>query len=412
MTSEQIANPQQARRRAYSLCAAVLATIGGVFALVSPFASSAPPWVWRLAAVENLEGASVNADLVSIDEHGAVVAPQGERAVSLITPPLELAASANRVLVIRAALPGLPPGESRAATINLLWQTEPVPQFRFVPHQVALSAEPAEIRISLPAAPSKIHRLGVQFPGVRGRVLVSSLELPDMPFGERIALAWREFNEAEPLKNYSVNFLRGPTILGLSLNYYMLAAMFAVGGFFAFARLLRRRSVPLRAMLLIVFVAWLPADVLATRNLWQQATIEREALCGMPRTEQIATIYGNRLAWAYEEVLRLTPEGVEYAVISDDVFTPAHRLDYLLAPTRTRKMLGDWMPGSDDASTNAQPRERYAVVIECDSAQYDDAHRTIHWRAVEDGGVERSFSECKLLSRNNFGDMILRFEGQ
>ncbi len=390
----------------------MLATIGGLFALVSPFASSAPPWAWRITSQESLQGTSVNADPVSVDEGGALLTPQGERAISVITSPLELPPDTNRVLVVRAAMPDLPEGESRGVTMNLLWQTEPVPEFRFVPHDVVLSAEPTEISVSLPAAPNEIHRLGAQFPGVKARLLISSLELPDVALGERVALAWRQLNHREPLGNSGVNFLRGPTILGLSLNYYVLAALFTACGVFALARLLRHKTVPVRALLLIVFLAWLPMDVLATRNLWQQAREEQTMLCGKPRAEQIAVTYGERLAWMYEELRRVTPPGSEYVVISNDVFAPAHRLDYLLAPMRTRSTIAEWAFGPTGIDSDRKALERYVVFIECPGAQYDPAERVVRWRSIAEGGRERFIGSVELISRNNLGDMILRFSAQ
>jgi len=319
--------------------------LGGLAALIVPFVRSGSPWQWQLSHPEALIGAIINAELVRIDSGGVVLRPSGERPISLITPPLRLAEKSNRTLRIRAAVLDEQAGAVRARMVRLLWQEEDAAEYRFLQQEVAIGAKETDIDFSLPAAPERIHRLGVQFADLRDPVRIGFLSLPALSPGERVGVLLREFAAPEPIVNHSVNFVRGPLMLGHALNYYLVAlACTGIGACGLLAALRPTggardpagvgHSAPL-ACLAAALAPWFLMDGWATWNLSRQLRADVAAMKGRSWIEQIAAMNGPEIAWAFERLLA-APAGSTFAVISDDRFAPAHRLAYLLAPARTR----------------------------------------------------------------------------
>jgi hypothetical protein len=342
------------------------AATGGIALLVRPFVGTAPPWTWELRGPDDLAGAAVNADLVSIDDRGALLSRQGQRGISIITPPLAWAANSNRVLVVQACRPEVSPEEPVATAVRLLWQTEPAQGYHFEPQTVLLDSRPQEIAFSLPASPEEIHRIGIQFPDVRDTVLVSSFTLPRLPASERVRLAWQQVNADEPIAGHSINFIRGPRILGQGFNCYLVSGVVGLVGIYGTIRVIRRRRVWLRVIAGIALVAWVLADGQATNNLARQAGKELDELRGQSRPEQIKYMNGPEIAWVYSQLSQHTPPGSSFAVISDDSFTPSRRLAYLLAPWRI------WRESYEQAD--------FLVVLRAGEAVFEEQHGMFRWK--------------------------------
>ena len=218
----------------------------------------------------------------------------------------------------------------------LLWQTEAKESYHYRESTVRLSGTPTRLAFNLPDEPQKIHRLGVQFPDVDGPILIRSFEMPSLSLTDRLRLFAQQAGEREPLRTHSLNFLRGPSMLGHGLNYYLLAlAAIAVGAYVAI-RLGRLKQVDPRVLVGIALAAWIIADGQATANLDRNIVLDVRDFAGKSREQQIGQSEGADIAWAYQALLATCPEGETYSVISDDPFTPSRRLAYLLAPVRTQ----------------------------------------------------------------------------
>lgn len=342
---------------------------------VSPFVRAGKPWEWRPRSEQDLFGASVNANLVSVDADGVLLTPQGQRPISLITLPLKLSADANSVLAIRAARPDLPAGETVETTVRLLWQTEALEGYHFEQKTAPMGRQAGLIEFSLPVPAQEVHRIGVQFPGVGDRLLIESFALPRQALADRLTLAWREATGPEPIANHSVNFLRGPRILGRAMNYYLVLAMVTACTAYAAARVVRRRCVPRRGLAAIVFVVWLVADGQATRNLAREASEEAAVLKGKTWPEQIELMNGPEIAWAYQRLLEDTPPGSTFAVVSDDDFVPSRRLAYLLAPQRI------WHEST--------ARAEFIVVVQAREAAFNEPSGVFRWKSQPPMKAER-----------------------
>ncbi len=364
------------RAKKLTLAAALLVVgAGGLASLLGPFVAAGEPWEWKPQSEGELFGAAVNANLVSAETNGVLLTPQGARAISLISPPLALPADANRVLVVRAAMPDVAAGGTVEATVRLLWQTQPAEGYHFASQTVQLGLEPVSIEFSLPAAPTEVYRLGVQFPGVTDAVLIESFGLPRQSLAERLAVAWREASGSEPIANYSVNFLRGPRILGHGFNYYLVLAVLTACAGYAAVRVAQGRGVSRQGLAVIVFVVWLVADGQATRNLARQAWAEAAALRGKTWQEQVELMNGPEIAWAYQRLLEETPPGSAFAVVSDDDFAPSRRLAYLLAPERVWRESWEWA--------------EFIVVVGAREAAFDELSGVFQWKSGPPVRVER-----------------------
>jgi len=359
------------------LLAAGLAALCAVAAVlfVSPFARAGKPWEWRPRSEQDLFGASVNANLVSVDADGVLLTPQGQRPISLITPPLKLSADANLVLAVRAARPDLPAGQTVETTVVLLWQTEPAKGYHYQQQTVGMTREPGLIEFGLPVPPQEVYRMGVQLPGVADHVRIASIALPRQTPAERLALAWREAAGPELIANHSVNFLQGPRILGRAFNYYLLLAIVTACTAYAAVQVVRRRGVSRRTLAAIVFIIWLVADGQATRNIARQALEEASILKGKSWAEQVELMDGREIAWAYQQLLENMPPGSTFAVVSDDDFTPSRRLAYLLAPQRI------WHESPAQAE--------FIVVIRAGEAAFAEPGGMFRWRSDTPVKAER-----------------------
>lgn len=301
-----------------------------------PLIPASSSWEWRLASAADLFGADVNARLVSAGPDGATLTRQGVRPISLISPALQWNDDLGSTLVIRAQGLSQSPGEEGEALVRLLWQESPTAAYRFVEQRARLGAGLSEIVFSLPVEPAAIHRVGVQFPDVRGEVGIQSMELPSLNPVQLASAFARQLWTSEPLANHSVNFLRGPMALAHGLNYYLSGAAILSAGLFMLTRRGASRTSAVWFCVAAFMTMAIAADALSAAGLWRQQIAETRLLAGKPRLDQIDAMNGPDIGWAYRAMIELTPPGSSFAVFSDDPFTPAHRLGYLLAPHRTR----------------------------------------------------------------------------
>lgn len=370
------------------MIAAVLLALAGVAALARPFLPVGSTWSWVIRSEAELEGAGVNANLLSADDSGALLAKQPGRSISLITAPLNLPNDAERTFVVEVACPKLTLDKCRSNSVLLLWQTEAKESYSYKESYFALSGAPTRLVFNLPEEPQKIHRLGVQFPDVVGPILIRSFEIPSLSITDRLAVFARQAGEREPLRAHSINFLRGPSMLGHGLNYYLIAlAATAIGAYLAI-RLGRSRRVDPRVLVGIALATWIIADGQATANLDRNIVLGVKDFAGKPREQQIALSEGDDIAWAYQAIVEACPEGATYAVLSDDPFRPSHRLAYLLAPARTQ---------IEDAS-----KADFLVIMSASDAKFAESIgvlRSGRWPEMQVVPVARDSDQLYLLRR-------------
>ncbi len=362
--------------RPWAAVASLAWAVCGAVALVVPFVETGSGWQWRPRSEADLVGATVNAEALSVDDRGVMLSPQGERAISIITTPLTLAAGTSRVVVVELATvsgaaqsdaPARDAAASERCVVRLLWQTEPVEGFKFLETEVVLASGPVRAMFSLTEAPERIHRLGVQVLG-RRPIFFRGIELTNLSTTARVKAFAGQAIEREPLRNHSINFIRGPVLLGHGLNYYLCALIAVAVGGYLLRCVAARRRIDWRVPIGVTLAAWLLGDIQATANLIRNVRDEVRDFGDLPRDEQIALSEGPDIAWACEQLVEHCPEGETYAVVSDDPFTPAHRLDYLLAPQRTRVEL-----------TFDEPE--FIVVIGSSELRYDDVHGIFQFKS-------------------------------
>jgi hypothetical protein len=357
-------------------------SVAAAIVMMQPLVRPLSPWSWSPVSQTELIGADVNADVQSIGPDGLVLAMQGQRPISLILPPQPwTAATPPDLRVTWSAEQGVsqdgtsrvtrtetsqsrsePAAPGQRVIVRLLWQEAPTAAYRFTEHETLTPASAESLDLPLPISPSRLFRVGIQFVGTDSPLLAVRLhriDLPAMPASSRLALAWRSLATPEPLANHSLNFLRGPAPLARPLNaYLLLAACVGVGCAGAVAAA-RGRRLPRFAVAAPLVVAWLVVDGWATWNLTRQARAERAAFADHSPAEQDALAWGPDIAWAAAAIQRHALPGDTYAVISDDPFAPAHRIDYLLAPLIRR---------IDDAA-----QADYVVVLPATRARIDES---------------------------------------
>jgi hypothetical protein len=332
-----------------------------------PFVVSGDAWSWRIQSESDLTGATINyAEAKDLGSGGLTIAPMGERPMSLITPPLHLTSSTSRIL--RVDLGPLPAGSRMRdlRLVRLLWQTEASPEYKFQEVSAGIDQSLNQIYFSLPANPQAIHRLGVQFPDLNQPITIQGMELARLPFFDRIKLFFRQFTELESWRSHPINYATGPLMLGQGLNYYLLGfAVLGVSGY-AFLKYKRGDRPQRHVVVCIILVAWVIGDLKATANVATSVFEERSLYADQSRLQQITLSEGAEIAWAYQQLLTLTPAQSRFAVLSDETFGPAQRLAYLLAPLNYR------VENYADAD--------FIVVLHASDAEYKRQEHLFTWR--------------------------------
>ncbi len=278
----------------------------------------------------------MHAQPLSLESSGVLFATTNQQSISLITPPLHLPSGTGRVLVVSAACPDAG-AEGIFASVRLLWQTEERPDFHVEEQVVHLAAQPTEIIFDLPQPASEMHRLGVQFQGRMPPLRTRGIEIPSMSTGQKLEHFFRQFGVLESIQGYSVNFVRGPMPLGRSLNYYVISSLAMAIGIYLLPRYATTSPIRGGTIAAIALAAWFLADVPMTWRFTRQVDEDRIPYAGTNDLGRHVAEHGAEVAWADEQLKRISTIGATFAVISDDPFAPAHRLAYLAAPLRTRR---------------------------------------------------------------------------
>lgn len=310
--------------------------VTGSFLLLSPLSSESDNWRWDLREQKNWEGAKINAQALGLDENGVLFSPLANRPISLLAPPLQLRGDLGGILTISAQCPEAPAKGVRAG-VRLLWQTEERPDFHFEEQTVTLGRGPTEIVYGLPVPATELHRVGVQFLGVTQNLRTSGIEIPSPSPALKLDYFAHQLGTTEPILNHSVNFVRGPILLGLSTNFYAVTLFVAAMGCYLTSRFAVRRPVRWPTLALLMLLVWFAADMPATLRFARQVNDDLAKFGELDANGKIAAAHGAEVAWAYEQLAKHAPRGATFAVVSDDTFTPAHRLGYLAAPQRTRR---------------------------------------------------------------------------
>lgn len=310
--------------------------IVGASLLVSPMTHESHSWRWDLREQKNWEGAKINAQPMGLDESGVLFSPMGNRPVSLLTPPLELRGDLGGILTVSAQCPDAPVQGVRTG-VRLLWQIEERPDFHFEEQIVQLGRRPTEIVFGLPVPAADLHRIGVQFLGTSQNIRSSGIQIPSPSPVQKLIYVAHQLGTIVPILSHSVNFVRGPLLLGHSTNYYTLSLMLIALGGYLVSRSILRRPIRWTTMGLLLLIVWVAADIPATWRFARQVNDDVARFGELDANGKIAAAHGGEVAWAFEQLSQHTPVGSTFAVVSDDTFTPAHRLGYLAAPFRTRR---------------------------------------------------------------------------
>jgi hypothetical protein len=389
---------QQSTRRATAwrgpvarIVAGAAALTVGLIAWLHPFLAGGATWQWRITSEQDLAQAEVNAGRWRADATGVTMMRTGRRPVSVISPPLAIGATNHRLFAIDAAVPEAKDASGIESTVRLLWQDQPDAGFHFVEAATRLKRESSIIEIAVPVPASTLHRIGVQFPELDGPVRVASIELPNVPPGRRWRAAAASLIAPRPLRNHNVNFIEGPQPLGRGLNRY-LAGLIAIGVGVVLLMSVRRgtgwaqNAMP--AIVAIVAIAWLVGDLLATTSLARVTVADVRAFADKTQSERVVLADGDDIAWAFDQLRNYCAPGDTYAVVSDDPFTPSHRLDFLLAPERRQV-------------EEYQHADRI-LVIHAAEAGFDAGRGEFQWRdgpTVAARGLARKAPRVRLLTR-------------
>jgi len=316
-------------------------------ALFPPFRQSA-----------DLDGFTVNAELISVDAEGATLLALENRAISVISPPIPGAGQHAVQAEFVVSTPLAPPGGLETPVV-FFWESEPN-NFKSEDRVFRIGSDPTTVTFDIPAEARGSNRIGVQFPAMKGPIRLAAMRLVDIS-GVRddvFSLVRTQLAAKEPVQGTSLNYVRGPSILAKGINHYLVSmlaltigALIAVGAF-------RRRGTPRVAVPGALLSAVLIADAWATQNVCLNLVEESRQFVGQSDRDQIRLAYGDSVAWAMETLSRATPPDSTFAVLSDTGTTPGHRLGYLLAPGRTR--------------IDRYERADYVVVLNSTSSRFDE----------------------------------------
>lgn len=339
MSQEQIIPDRKPAERTrqvprWAVLVLALASISlGLIGLGMSFVMPQESWSWNLRRADIVALTTINAVQRNADASGLSLKRQGSRLISIITPPLKLSWRVGPVAIVRlnATRPQTTP--SYPTRVRLLWQTEDVPEFHSVEATTVLSQEPCDVSFALPFPAARMHRLGVQLPD-DAEVCITSISLPSLSTGERFHYFGEQLLRQEPIANHSVNFLTGPRILGHGLSYYLICFVLLSCGCLAMMRFIQRRRVTFQSLAVCILLLWFIADAHTTLNLFTQARSDVATFGDRSWEQQIALMEGPEIAWAYQQLMQQAQPGDTFSVLSDDTFTPSHRLAYLLTPQR------------------------------------------------------------------------------
>lgn len=330
--SEPAAVPAGRSASPFWLVVALGLIVVGLYMLLSPLFVSSRAWDWTIDSFSDLQDAKIKAMLKGTSSDGVRLARQGDRPVSLISRQLELPDNTGSIAEVVVSLP-----DARQATqqrVVVLWPKPDDELYHFDTTQAMLGPEPTTVRFSLSVAPQAIRRIGFQFPDANGDVLIQRMGFPSLGVGERLGLAIGQAREGEPFQAYSINFLRGPSILGNSVTSYLFGLLLLCVGIAILVAAILRRRPRLAVVIVIVVGVWAIEDARATWNLVHNERKEAKQFEKLDsRVDKWAAAQGYyEVAWAGDLLAENADPGSTFCVVSDDTFAIPHRLAYLVAP--------------------------------------------------------------------------------
>ncbi len=322
-------------RRTGQLFGGLLLLTLGAAAFAAPWVARSPEWEWTIQSLSDLTGADVNAQVVPLDKGDLYLQRIGDRHISVISPPLSgIAAGRPMVEVTISAVSAAPVTNAGPATftVNLFWQTAASEPFRMTSSRMTVAGDGSPTRAILTPTvdASTIHRIGVQVEDAT-QIHIRSIRMVNARIGQRAGFFGQGLVEPEPFGGESVNFYKGPHLLGRSFNYYLVSLCLVSAGVLLIRFAQTRRAISWPAAALAVLIPWIIGDTLFSAQLTRQAAAEAGVLRGMEPERAIRTVYGDELGLA-AEWLQIIPRGSRVLVLARDGVTAAHRLAYLAAP--------------------------------------------------------------------------------
>lgn len=323
------------------MAAGIVLVLVGCLMLLLPLVGGGASWTWNTKTLSDLQGAKINALPQGNTSDGVRLAPQGTRPVSLISAPLTLGSDVGRVVEVACLLPDAE--KPSMQTVNFLWQVRTrdesgkiveAENYQFEPTQAMLGKTLSVVRFSVTVPPEDLHRIGFQFPEAEGSVVIARIAFPTLSLSERDSLAWSQAIEGEPFAAHSINFLRGPSILGNSINSLLVGLSAICLGVVLFVASLRRRRVRVAVVVGVVIGVWAIEDARATWNLNRNSKEEVGRFAKADKRVDVWTqAHGSyEIAWAADLLVENADPGLKFCVVSDDTFLVPHRLAYLVAP--------------------------------------------------------------------------------
>jgi len=321
--------------RRVRLCVGIVLLAAGATGLAIPVLAGMPQWTWNLRTRDDLAGAEVNASIVPLDNGDYYLTRTAQRHISVISPPLAgLAPGRPLVEVIISRTNAAQPKGDPLATqrVILFWQTAPATPYRMEETSIQFAGDgsPARAVFMPPVDARSIHRIGVQTPEV-GEIKILGISMVDAGLGDRVGFLMRSLSEAEMFGGESVNFYKGPNLLGEGVNYYMVSLCGIGLGLLLILSALGKGQLRIGPAILAVILPWILSDLCFSIQLTRRAAAEARTLRTQSERERIAAVYGDAAADAVEW-LEVIPIGSRVCVLADDGVTTGHRLAYLAAP--------------------------------------------------------------------------------
>lgn len=318
--------------------------LAGAICLIGPLlgssSASGHSWQWTATGVGDVGGITYKCVLHGVGPNGLRVSKKVGTPISLTWVKPSFSDDIGRTVEVEASVPGASGAEEQA--VRFFWQTKGTSTWESQAVHVPLGPKPTTVRFTLTASPSQIEQIAVQFPDARDDVVLRRVTIKSIGLLSRLKLALSQAWDREPFKNSSINFLRGPSILGYGINSYLVGVLaIGIGGVLLLIAFRSSRKY-LPVLVGIVIFVWAAEDVRATWNLYRNANSEVEHFA---KSDERTTTWAESLnaldiepaasdaiAWAADLLKENADAGSTYCVISDDTFMVPHRLDYLVVP--------------------------------------------------------------------------------
>lgn len=321
-------------RRLATLIAGAILLASGITAIAIPWVARSPRWDWNIQNTDDLRDAEVNADIERSNDPGVWLRRRGERHISIISRPLSGLRSGRPSVEVSVARPQDGHAAERSPSeirVILFWQTATDGPFRMEEQRRSI-APGAEIQILFmpPVDVATIHRIGVQVPDV-DQIKIGGIHMVDCSLHQRADLVRHELAAQETFGSESVNYYKGPNLLGHGLNYYLASLASVSLGIACVVAYAARRRMTLRSFVIAGAIPWFAGDLVFTPQLFDRAEEEVNAYRVLDERSSYAAAYDEATVAASDAIMKL-PIGTRVAVLSENATTTGHRMAYLAAP--------------------------------------------------------------------------------